>query len=1306
MENKKRMDISAWLLLAAAFLIMIFFLWYFFIYVNSQEKLQIQKSFRVLTQLGENLKNRYNSYRSIISSTDMDSMLVKSFGGSGFKKKNNEISKYFFGLETVRNNTYMDDDYIYFRTGDSLITDTIKCREKEDIVSVPVNFRIGKSTFFLPIARKDVFDEIIFIKHAYGKNSDRFFYSTYPGDLEINQVDSIIKSYSGISSGGYGNTKIAGIDYKLFLIKTQIGRNDSYYIGGLINGEKYTKETRAINYYLALLLLILFITFLMSIPLFKLKMTSENQDLKIADLLLSTLSIIGGASFVLLVLLSILGYFKTRDKIETSLRNLSDNIKNNFITEVKKIDYTLTLFASDSLIINKGNLKLEYPELDYSRYIKLDNKTYNYFKLIFRLDSTGFQDSIISARQKTSSKDNYSYRKYFTESGEWRLDGSSIMLDFIISSTSGEQLGVVSKKKNPFVYVVTARLNSVINTILPPGYGFCIIDKSGDVKFHSESARMLRENFLAETENSSDLVSALYSSDKRHFIAKYLGQSHLCYVQPVNTLPLYLVTFYDNSYSNSVNLQVTTMAFVFLLMLHLMFFFVMIGSRIADYRKSELKKNLDVIEFLRPSRLKMPMYKKMMFTNTSAILLIIISCWLMPATDVIFLIFIYVLIQLFTATYYANYLSDKERGTGYSKGLIIVTALMFTAVYYLAVKAEADLFYLIILSLLLVFIDFTVLAKYKEKMIDSFLKKFRFSSAKYFHVYLFSWFNLIVTVPIILFFIFFYNYETGLELTSNLYSIAQKEAERNYEIDKFYNDYISTAFYPYKDNRKLEGLYLTDGISRENDSGQFDKLKMKSGSLDGIFFYIKQALDKRGKQRRSLVKKHFNDTNEEIVKCEDSIIVKYTVPQIHYTAGSYPGVIYYKGKPFTFELGNIEVGVSSILLLIIILLASYKLIIFTADRIFGLSIKTEDNAFLKLADAYESGNNVIIHPSVFCENVIKKYASKPKFLVFDYQITGALAYNYLPEDTAVIIINNVDLDLTNPKNELKKFAAINKIIESGKYRLFLIFNQGIEKIIENNRGILDNKTKEADNAAAELQKILEDMDNKYTHIYSPLIGVENKSIKKYIEERLENTELSIEAKAVILDELTVLLLPYVQLKKYSDQVIRFARQNSEIKNLPEKIIIKIQETAQEYYETLWLSCTKNEKLLLDDIADNLLLNDKNVKVIKTLSAKGFLKKGVSIRLVNQSFRNYINIKCDEDEEKEYLQVRKKGNWAKYRAPLILVLLAIAFFIVLQENLLSNIYSILTMVLGIVTIVTKISGIFTPGGAKLQAGGSS
>ena len=58
------------------------------------------------------------------------------------------------------------------------------------------------------------------------------------------------------------------------------------------------------------------------------------------------------------------------------------------------------------------------------------------------------------------------------------------------------------------------------------------------------------------------------------------------------------------------------------------------------------------------------------------------------------------------------------------------------------------------------------------------------------------------------------------------------------------------------------------------------------------------------------------------------------------------------------------------------------------------------------------------------------------------------------------------------------------------------------------------------------------------------------------------------------------------IKKYTDALINYVeKEQSESRSLTEKIILKVQELAAPYYESVWETCTHEEKLLMIDISD-------------------------------------------------------------------------------------------------------------------------
>src|SRR5690606_12346423 len=68
----------------------------------------------------------------------------------------------------------------------------------------------------------------------------------------------------------------------------------------------------------------------------------------------------------------------------------------------------------------------------------------------------------------------------------------------------------------------------------------------------------------------------------------------------------------------------------------------------------------------------------------------------------------------------------------------------------------------------------------------------------------------------------------------------------------------------------------------------------------------------------------------------------------------------------------------------------------------------------------------------------------------------------------------------------------------------------------------------------------------------------------------------------------------------------------------DEIILKIQSLATFYYFSLWKSCSPDEKYLLYDLAQDGLVNTRNVKVISSLVNKGLVLSLGTLSLFNRS----------------------------------------------------------------------------------------
>lgn len=105
---------------------------------------------------------------------------------------------------------------------------------------------------------------------------------------------------------------------------------------------------------------------------------------------------------------------------------------------------------------------------------------------------------------------------------------------------------------------------SLIDPILPFGYGFALVDDSGAVLFHSDKTKNGRENFREESEWNSELYAAMFGhASSRSLHIKYLGKDYRAVVVPIPGLtqaPWSLIVFKDLNEERTLALQTMIMA--------------------------------------------------------------------------------------------------------------------------------------------------------------------------------------------------------------------------------------------------------------------------------------------------------------------------------------------------------------------------------------------------------------------------------------------------------------------------------------------------------------------------------------------------------------------------------------------------------------------------------------------------------------------------------------------------------------------------------------------------------------------------
>ena len=93
--------------------------------------------------------------------------------------------------------------------------------------------------------------------------------------------------------------------------------------------------------------------------------------------------------------------------------------------------------------------------------------------------------------------------------------------------------------------------------VLPPGTGYAVLeDQTGLAVFHSNGRRMLRENFMEETDNNPEIAALIHARVEGTVEGDYWGLGHRFAIKPLSGLPWTLVVFESKEPLRTTNFEV------------------------------------------------------------------------------------------------------------------------------------------------------------------------------------------------------------------------------------------------------------------------------------------------------------------------------------------------------------------------------------------------------------------------------------------------------------------------------------------------------------------------------------------------------------------------------------------------------------------------------------------------------------------------------------------------------------------------------------------------------------------------------
>ncbi len=398
----------------------------------------------------------------------------------------------------------------------------------------------------------------------------------------------------------------------------------------------------------------------------------------------------------------------------------------------------------------------------------------------------------------------------------------------------------------------TSSLPSVIDPVAPEGYGFCIVNKGGDVWFHSDSSLNLQENIVRQTGDNVYVQAALSSGLPQSLRVDYHGGIHRFSISPFEGFPLYLVTFYntESHYASLIEaIRFTGVSILILLVFNGLLLFLFSLRDYREYRKTILIKGFDPFAWLRPIKINEGALRQCCTAIALTLILLVVFRLMGDRTASLFLC---ASACLFSAT--ASYSLLSKRTLGWNLFFLLGLYLMVT-VCGLALMSQRS-FYVMLLFHLVLIILLPVAVRFPLK------RSVRFETI---YVLFFTlWQVLIFVVPVVFFFLDGMNYERKNSWNYSRAKMAERIDSRNLAIEKFFKEKIessetrmpepeflqNTKLYQKKAGVYVDFLHLTEGIRTE---GSQQKREASPGALyDRLYYYLKSGRGPGGMLRKGL----------------------------------------------------------------------------------------------------------------------------------------------------------------------------------------------------------------------------------------------------------------------------------------------------------------------------------------------------------------------------------------------------------------------------------------------------------------------
>ena len=143
-----------------------------------------------------------------------------------------------------------------------------------------------------------------------------------------------------------------------------------------------------------------------------------------------------------------------------------------------------------------------------------------------------------------------------------------------------------------------------------------------------------------------------------------------------------------------------------------------------------------------------------------------------------------------------------------------------------------------------------------------------------------------------------------------------------------------------------------------------------------------------------------------------------------------------------------------------------------------------------------------------------------------------------------------------------------------------------------------------------------------------------------------------------------------------------------------QLLVEVGERAENYYREIWSTCTREEKLVLGQLAQEGLVNYKTKKTLRRLMARGLVRREPHFVLINETFRQFVLSSFSRIEVAALEDDSTTSAWDAIRWPFLAMLVAsLVFLFVTQHELFNTTVGVITAVAAAVPAIVKMANLF-------------